>query len=71
MQNTPNQTDTLETLHVKLCARQVVLMRLVKRGPEWQALGSRTDVLRPAVAYGRHPWTAARRLADCLAPPWV
>lgn len=65
---TITDVDTLETLNVKLAARRVVVMRIVKRGPIWQALGSRTDTLRPAVAYGRSPFVAVRRLADTLAP---
>jgi hypothetical protein len=68
MQTNITDADTLETLHAKLAARQVVLMRLVKRGPTWHALGSRTDVLCPAVAYARCPAVAVRRLADTLAP---
>jgi hypothetical protein len=65
---TITKTDTLETANVKLKARKVVLMRLGLKGPLFYALGSRTDSLQPAVAYGRDPATAIRRLADCLAP---
>ncbi len=65
---TITDSDTIETLNVKLAARRVIVMRLVKRGAIWQALGSRTDTLRPAVAYGRCPAVAARRLADTLSP---
>ncbi len=65
---TITDADTLETLNVKLVARRVIVMRLVKRGPIWQALASRTDCLRPAVAYGRCPAAAVRRVAACLDP---
>ncbi len=68
MQNNITDADTLGTLHVKLAARQVVLMRLVKSNGLWRALGSRTDVLCPAVAYAECPAVAVRRLADTLAP---
>ena len=62
------KTDTLETVNVKLKARKVVLMRLTLKGHLFYASGSRTDTFRPAVAYGRSPDVAIRRLADCLAP---
>lgn len=62
--------DTLETIKTKLAVRQVVLMRLIKRGKLWYALGSRTDTLKPATTYARCPAVAVRRLADTLAPYW-
>ncbi len=65
---TITKTDTLETVNVKLKLRKVVLLRLGLKGPLFYALGSRLDTLSPAIAYGRTPDAAVRRLADCLAP---
>lgn len=71
MKNDITEADTLETMNGKLAARQVVLMRLIRRGKLWQALGSRTDTFRPALAYGRRPDVAIRRMAACLDPAGV
>lgn len=66
---TIDPTDTLEIVSEKLEARKIVLFRLGLRGPTFYAMGSRTDTFIPAIAYGRDPATAVRRLVDCLAPP--
>ena len=68
MQTNITDDDTLKSLNVKLNLRRVVLLQLTYHGRTWRALASRTDTLRPAVARGRCPAAAVRRVAACLDP---